>query len=177
MNRDFLKSLGIEDEQVDKIMAEHGKSVTKVKTELTDAQGELESLKTQISDRDQQLEELSKKVKGDEELTKQIEDMKKENERKLKEAMADALKAKKESLLIKAGYTDEQVKVLSATISGETDEELAKSIEDLKAVITPKPAYVDPSLMNGQRGNPGQKDDSDIGRNLFEKLKAKGKIR
>lgn len=178
MNREFLKGLGIEDEQIDKIMAEHGKTVNKTKDELTAAQAEVESLKTQIADRDAQLETLSEKAHGNEALLAQIEQIKAENEKKLAEIRAEALNAKKDALLAKAGYTDEQIAVLRGAVTGETDEDIAKSIEDLTKVITPEPGYVDPSTpLNGGKGKPDPKDEREIGVSLFETLKAKGRIR
>lgn len=84
---------------------------------------------------------------------------------------ADALKSKKDALLAKAGYTDEQVERYRKFIDGETDEELAKSIETLKADVPPKPTYVDPSPMNGERGKPEQVDSEEKGRSLFQRLR------
>ena len=121
MNREFLKSLGIEDEQIDKIMAEHGKTVNKTKDELTAAQADVEALTSQIADRDKQLEDLSEKAKGNEDLSAQLEQIKADNEAKLAEIKAEALAVKKDALLAKAGYTDEQITVLRGTIAGETD--------------------------------------------------------
>jgi len=95
----------------------------------------------------------------------------------LAQIKADALNAKKDALLTRAGYTSDQIKVLRNTVAGETDEEITQSIEDLKTVISPKPNYVDPSPMNGLRDKPEQKDGEEIGKSLFERLKAKGKIR
>lgn len=86
---------------------------------------------------------------------------------------ADALNAKKDALLAKAGYTDEQITLLRGTVTGETDEELTQAIEGLKAVIAPKPTYVDPSPMNGQRDKPDPKDETQIGRDLYERIKHK----
>lgn len=79
MNREFLKGLGLEDEAVDKIMAEHGKTVNSTKEELTGAQSELESLKEQIKDRDTQLADLSTKAAGHDELKNQIESLRELN--------------------------------------------------------------------------------------------------
>lgn len=178
MNREFLKGLGIEDEQIEKIMAEHGKTVNKTKDDLTAAQAEVDSLKTQIADRDAQLETLSEKAKGNEALLAQIEQIKADNEAKLAEIKAEALDAKKAALLAKAGYTDEQIEVLRGTVVGETDDELTDAIEKLVEVIAPKSEYVDPSAPNGggQR-KPEPKDGTEVGRDLFSRLKEKGKIK
>lgn len=82
----------------------------------------------------------------------------------------DALKAKKESALIKAGYTGEQVTRYLRYLDGETDEDIAASIETLKADIPPKKkTYVDPSVNNGESGKPSHPDASDYGRELFDR--------
>lgn len=171
MNREFLKGLGVDDENIEKIMTEHGKTVTKVKDDLTSAQSDLDVLKGQLTERDKQLDELSEKAKGNEDLTQKIEELKKENEQKIKDALADALKAKKVALLVKAGYTDEQVDRYSRFIVGESDEELTKSIEEFTADVPPKPKYVDPNPMNGERGKPDPVDPVEKGRGLFQKLR------
>lgn len=65
MNREFLKGLGLEDENIDKVMAEHGKTVNATKLELDTVTTERDGLKGQLGDRDKQLEKLSKvDVKG-----------------------------------------------------------------------------------------------------------------
>lgn len=86
---------------------------------------------------------------------------------------SEALSAKKKALLVQAGYSSDQANVLHNTVQGETDEELAKSIEELKSVIAPKPSYVDPLPMNGERSKPEPKDPSEIGLKTFERIKTK----
>src|SRR5690625_4961117 len=81
MKREFLKELGLEDEAIDKIMAEHGKTVneTKEKAEKADElKTQLEDYKQQIADRDTQLEEL-KKVDA-EGLQAKIDELQQQNE-------------------------------------------------------------------------------------------------
>lgn len=91
---------------------------------------------------------------------------------------ASAIDAKKDAMLAKAGYTDEQVERYRRYVVGETDEELANSLEQLKADIPPAATkYVDPSTANPAKAEPKQKDLTDLGREMFEKLKAKGKIK
>lgn len=63
MNREFLKGLGLEDDAIDKVMTEHGKSLNSVKEKADKVDGlesQIEDYKSQISDRDNQLEELKK---------------------------------------------------------------------------------------------------------------------
>lgn len=67
MKREDLKAIGLTDEQVDKVMAEHGKDIETHKTaltakeqELTAKTAEVTSLTDQIKDRDKQLDDLKK---------------------------------------------------------------------------------------------------------------------
>lgn len=63
MNREFLKGLGLEDEAVNKVMAEYGKSVNELKeqaNEVDTLKAQVEDYKEQLTARDDQLEELKK---------------------------------------------------------------------------------------------------------------------
>lgn len=97
MNRKFLEDLGLEKEAIDKIMAEHGKTVnaTKEKADKADAlEAQINDLQTQLSDRDKQLEEL-KKVDAEglqakiDELQQANETTKTEYEQKLQQQAFD----------------------------------------------------------------------------------------
>ena len=77
MKRKFLEDMGLEKEQVDKILDENSQDIGKAKgdsekiqKDLDAANAEVESLKGQISDRDKQLETL-KNSTGDVEGMKQ----------------------------------------------------------------------------------------------------------
>lgn len=83
MNREFLKGLGLDDAAIDKIMAEHGKTLndTKEKADKADSlESQIADYKQQLADRDTQLQELGEKAKGNEELTAQINELKEQNE-------------------------------------------------------------------------------------------------
>lgn len=84
-------------------------------------------------------------------------------------ARVEALSAKKDALLVKAGYADEQVRVLKRTLDGSTDEEIAQAIEELKAVIPPKANYIHQTPM-GTGGKPEPKGADDIGKALYERV-------
>lgn len=79
MNREFLKSLGLEDEAIEKIMTEHGKTVNTTKQELGTVTTERDSLKTELANRDTQLTNLKKEAKDNQELTNRINDLEQEN--------------------------------------------------------------------------------------------------
>lgn len=81
MNREFLKGLGLEDDAINKIMAEHGKTLNTTKEQLDSVTTERDSMKQQLADRDTQLEDLKKQATGNEELQKQIQQLQDDNEK------------------------------------------------------------------------------------------------
>jgi len=85
----------------------------------------------------------------------------------------EAIEAKKKSLLTQAGYTEEQVAILSQNVTGDSDEALEKSVEVLKQVVPPKQQYVDPPLGNTERDKPTPTDKDEIGKKVFERIKGK----
>lgn len=123
MNREFLEGLGLEKETIDKVMAEHGKTVNSTKQELESVTTERDNLKEQLTERDTQLNDLSDKVKDSEELTAEIDRLKEENANKATEL-------------------DETVKELTMTnaiklaLAGKVhDEELASSLIDKEKLV------------------------------------------
>ncbi|WP_342505631.1 phage scaffolding protein [Sporosarcina sp. FSL K6-2383] len=72
MNREFLKGLGLDDAAIDKIMAEHGKTVESHKSKVTDLESSVTDLKGQLTQRDSDLKDLKKKAEGSEELQTQL---------------------------------------------------------------------------------------------------------
>ncbi|MGQ4559261.1 phage scaffolding protein [Levilactobacillus hammesii] len=75
MKREFLKGLELSEEQINAIMAEHGKDVETSKSQLTELQTENESLHTQIADRDKDIKALKKDAGDNEGLSKQLTDL------------------------------------------------------------------------------------------------------
>src|SRR5690625_1693919 len=76
MNREFLKNLGLEDDVVDKVMAEYGKSVQSYKDKLTEADNlkqEKESLETQLNDLQQTLQTKETELSGVDEIKNELE--------------------------------------------------------------------------------------------------------
>lgn len=83
MTREELKGLGLTDEQIEKIMASHGKVITEVKEKADKVDGlesQIKDYKQEIKDRDKQLSDLEKKAEGDEDLEAEIKRLKKEND-------------------------------------------------------------------------------------------------
>lgn len=82
MNRDTLQKFGLSDEQVNQVMAEHGKDLEKskgVESELEQLKQQNTDLTSQITERDKQLKELSSKADGNEELQTQIKALQDQN--------------------------------------------------------------------------------------------------
>lgn len=132
------------------------------------------------------------KKKRDEALQKEREEAERkrlEEEGKYKEVaeklqaqlnaiQGDALKAKKDALLAKAGYTDEQIAKYLKYVDGTTDEELAESVKALIADIPPQTkTYADPHVNNGPKNEPKKTDLQEKGKTMYQRLKEKGKLR
>lgn len=171
MKREFLKELGLTDEQIDKVMGEHGKSLNEYK----DKAESVESLETQINDykgqikeRDNQLKELGEKAKGNEELTTQIDQLKKQNEatkteyetqlnqqafdHKLENALNSA--KVKNSKALKALLDMDTIKLDGETLKGLDDQ--VKSLKESDSYLfeqedtgKPAPKIVTPGNPNG----------------------------
>ncbi|MES1046316.1 phage scaffolding protein [Bacillus sp. Gen3] len=78
MKREFLEGLGLEKEAIEKIMAEHGKTVETHKTKANDLQSSLDDLKGQLTQRDKDLKDLKKKAEGSEDLQMQLTNLQKQ---------------------------------------------------------------------------------------------------
>lgn len=86
MNREFLKNAGVPEDQIDKIMAEHGKDIqaekdkaTKAANDLTEANKTIETYKTQVA-------ELENKAGDNADIKKQLDDLKAQIAKEKKEA-------------------------------------------------------------------------------------------
>lgn len=62
MRTDFLKSLGLDQDAIDQIMAENGKDVNKVRAKLDAATEELDALKASVGPKDARIKELEAKA-------------------------------------------------------------------------------------------------------------------
>lgn len=92
---------------------------------------------------------------------------------------AQALETRKESMLAKAGYSEEQASTLKKLLEGEKDEDLNASLESVKALFPPKQEkeYGDPSAGNGSKQPPKKKNLEDKGKSAYQRLKDIGKIK
>lgn len=89
------------------------------------------------------------------------------------QAKAEAIVIKKNALLAQAGYSEEQTKLLSKLVDGETDEEISESIKLLKATIPVQDEYGDPSAFNGAKAKPEAVGADELGAKVFERIKNK----
>ncbi|MTN76933.1 hypothetical protein GMB45_16055, partial [Turicibacter sanguinis] len=74
MKREFLADLGLSDEVIDKVMAEHGKTVQDTQNKLKTAKDELEAKDADLATANQTITELQKSNTDNAELQKQVED-------------------------------------------------------------------------------------------------------
>lgn len=82
MTRAELEALGLTKEQIDSVMGINGNDIEKVKTKLTEAEKEAETLKEQIKDRDKQFNDLKNSKEDLDGLKSQIEALQKDNKAK-----------------------------------------------------------------------------------------------
>lgn len=73
MKREFLKELGLEDETINKIMAEHRKDIESYKTRLTDTEQKLTGSQGQVAQYETKIAELEKLSAGNAELKRQLD--------------------------------------------------------------------------------------------------------
>jgi len=170
MNREFLKGLGLEDDVIDKIMKEHGKTVNSIKDKADKVDGlesQIEDYKQQIKDRDTQLDNLSKQVKDNEELTAEIDRLKQENADATKELQdkldKQAFEFTLEKALSKAGAKNPKaVKALLDAEKIKLDGETLLGLDDQLKALQESDAYLfgeeEPEGLKGRKphggGNP-----------------------
>ena len=139
MKRDFLTALGLSEEAVEKIMAEHGKSVTSLKSKQTELEEQIATYKQHVSERDKQLETLKKSAGDSEKLQAQISKLQEEN-KKTKEAHDAQIKQMAKDNLMNLALTNAGARSVKAVramlnldaveVDGDTlkgfDEQIAK---------------------------------------------------
>ena len=81
MKREDLKNLGLTDEQIKKVMAEHGKDITSLQEKVNGLTNERDGLKSQLDERDQQLVDLQKNSKNVDDLNEQIKQLQSDNKK------------------------------------------------------------------------------------------------
>lgn len=127
VNREFLKGLGLETEVIDKVMAEHGKTIELHKgknenldTEVTKLKGDIAKLKGDITSKDTEISEL-KKDKGDyDDLKGKFDTLKSEYDTFKNDITSKQTAEQKETLvkekLVKEGFNEKIVNLLAKEI-------------------------------------------------------------
>ena len=143
MKTEFLKELGLEQEAIDKIMAENGKDVEKHKAAAETSKTELDGLKAQLAERDKQLKELQSGAGDNAALKEQLaalEVANKEQKAAFEQQMQDLrFQTALETELIKANVIDADlvgVKLDRAKIKLNDDRTLAGLSEQLEGIKT-----------------------------------------
>lgn len=121
MKREFLEQLGLDKEVIDKIMAEHGKTIQGMKQE----QEQFDALKNEKEQLEQQLQQLNDKLTVQEKELRGVEEL----QSKLKTYELENLKIK---IANQAGIPLD----LAGRLSGETEEEIKADAEKLAGLIT-----------------------------------------
>ena len=123
MTREFLEELGLDKEVIDKIMAEHGKTIQKLKQE----QEMFDQLKNEKEQLEQQLQQLNDKLTAQEKELSSVEEL----QTKLKTYELENLKIK---IANQAGIP----LALADRLSGETEEEIKADAEKLAGFVNKK---------------------------------------
>ena len=167
MNREFLKEIGLEDDAIEKIMKEHGKTVNDIKGKADKVDGlesQINDYKQQIKDRDDQLADLGKKVKDNEELTGEIERLKAENKAATEELQEklekQAFEFSLEKALNKAGAKNAKaVKALLDIESIKLDGKTLLGLDDQLTALKESDAYLfgedEPAGLKGRKPHEG----------------------
>ena len=141
MKREVLKSLGLEDDVIDKIMAENGKDINELKAKLSELETQATEYQKQVAERDTQLESLKKSAGDSQELQQQIATLieanklaKEEYDAKVKQMAIDnavtlaLTNAKVKDVKLGRAMLD----LTNAEMDGDTVKGLAKQIDKLK---------------------------------------------
>lgn len=75
MNREFLEQAGLEKDQIDAVMAEHGKAIQAEHDKSKEAVAKVTGLEEQLAQRDTDLEELKKNKGSSDDLNTQLQSL------------------------------------------------------------------------------------------------------
>lgn len=169
MKREFLKELGLEQDVIDKIMAEHGKSVQTLQTDKDKLEGDKKALEGQNKTLDGQLKERDEQLKAlakmdPKELQIKIDQLQRENST-AKEAYEKQLKDQAFDFALDigiAGSGAKNPKMVKGAIDASkltlVDGKLIGLDEQISAMKT-SDAYAFNSTDTGSDTNPANPDD------------------
>ncbi|WP_433943616.1 capsid assembly scaffolding protein Gp46 family protein [Paenibacillus sp. SN-8-1] len=124
-----------------------------------------------------QAEAERKQREQNEEYKTLYESAQTELDRVRNEAKTAELNAIKTRLILAAGYGADQLDRVSKYVTGEDEDAIKASIDEVKADMPPKVSGVDPNPNNGPRQQPKPGGLTDAGKAQYERLKALGKFR
>lgn len=191
MNREFLKGLGLDDAAIDKVMAEHGKTVESHKLKTSGLETSVTDLQGQLSQRDTDLKALKGKADVSESLKNELTTLqgtydteKASFETKLKDtqltsALKLALAGKVHDLDYAITQIDKEKIELDAdgNVTKGLDEQVTPLRESKSFLFTKdtddKPAFkgFTPVDGKGSDGKDGAKDDGGFGKQIAEYAK------
>ena len=154
MNREFLKGLGLTDEQIESTMKEHGKTVQAAKpTDYDDLKSAKETLEKQV-------EELNGTLQTTTDKYTQQESTLGELQTKIKGYEVDTLKTR---IASQAGLPLD----LAGRLSGETEDEIKADAEKFASFVgKPAPLPLKPTEQTNDKTSPYK--------NMLENLKLEG---
>ena len=129
-----------------------------------------EKAKSDKAIEDAQAEAERKRLEEESEFRTLYEAEKVAREQVEAQVKANELTAKKQALLIEAGYSADKLTDVLGFITGDDEDAITASVERFKAVAPPSPTYVDPGAGNGARKTPEQKEITDYGRELYDRV-------
>ena len=170
MKREFLAGLELSEELIEKIMAEHGKTISDTKMKLTAAEEQVSTLQNDLTTANETITNLQKSNQDNAELQKSIEDYKAQLEEAQNQRAVDRKDAFIELGLTKAGVRSSKAAkaLLDLDKITESDKGFDGFDEQLKAlqesasylfnVATEKPEQT-PQITT--TGNPAVADDKE----------------
>ena len=75
MKREFLRELGLSEEQIEKVMSEHGKTITDTTAKLAAAEESKKAFEAQLVERDKDIKDLKKGAEDNAELAQKYADL------------------------------------------------------------------------------------------------------
>ena len=115
MKREELKEHGLNEEQINFVMAQNGKDVNALSDKINGLTSERDGLQKQIDDRDEQLTTLKKSAKDNEELQSQIKQLQDEN-KTAKQNYQDQLAKQNKSFKIEGALRDAKAKNIKTVL-------------------------------------------------------------
>ncbi len=133
MKREDLKNLGLTDEQIEKVMAEHGKDITSLQEKVNGLTNERDGLKSQLDERDQQLVNLQKNSKNVDDLNEQIKQLQSDN-KKANEEWQNKLATQTKNFKIETALREAKAKNVKAVLPFIDTEKVTVDGDNLKGL-------------------------------------------